>query len=74
MSEQVGTPLELVEIARLNGHFKKNYGTLISAYLYLRSISAARGRSYLLGGLLFVTVSLALAWLQEHGHSWLLAG
>lgn len=37
---------ELVEISKLNGDFKKNYGTLIGAYLYLRSISAVRGRSF----------------------------
>ena len=36
---------ELVEISKLNGDFKKNYGKLIGAYLYLHSISAARGRS-----------------------------
>jgi hypothetical protein len=35
---------ELVEISKLNGDFKKNYGKLIGAYLYLRSVSAARGR------------------------------
>ena len=35
---------ELVEISRLNGDFKRNYGKLIGAFLYLRSISAARGR------------------------------
>jgi hypothetical protein len=36
---------ELVEISKLNGDFKKNDGRLIGAYLYLHSISAARGRS-----------------------------
>jgi hypothetical protein len=40
-------PSELVEISKLNGEFKRNYGKLIGAYLYLRSISAARGRSFL---------------------------
>jgi hypothetical protein len=29
---------ELVEISKLNGDFKKNYGRLIGGYLYLRSI------------------------------------
>ena len=37
---------ELVEISKLNGDFKKNYGKLIGGYLYLRSVSAARGRPY----------------------------
>jgi len=35
---------ELVEISKLNGDFRRNYGKLIGAFLYLRSISAARGR------------------------------
>ena len=28
---------ELVEISKLNGDFRKNYGKLLGAYLYLRS-------------------------------------
>ena len=35
---------DLVEIARRNGAFQRNYGTLLGAFLYLRSLSAARGR------------------------------
>jgi hypothetical protein len=35
---------ELVEISKLNGDFRRNYGKLIGAFLYLRSISAARAR------------------------------
>ena len=42
MSEQSS---ELVKISKLNGDFRKNYGRLIGAFLYLRSVSAARGRS-----------------------------
>ena len=64
---------ELVEISKLNGDFKRNYGRLLGGYLYLRSISAARGRSYLWGGLLFALVSAGLAWLQKHGLPGLLA-
>jgi len=48
---------ELVEISKLNGDFRKNYGRLIGAYLYLRSISAARGRSLLWSGLIALTLS-----------------
>jgi hypothetical protein len=62
---------ELVEISRLNGDFKRNYGKLIGAYLYLRSISAARGRSFLWSELLFALVSVGVAWLEKHGVSWL---
>jgi hypothetical protein len=61
---------ELVEISKLNGDFKKNYGTFLGAYLYLRSISAARGRPYFWGGLLFAAFSTALAWLQRNGLFW----
>ena len=38
------TSSELSKIAKLNGDFRTNYGTLLGAFLYLRSISAARGR------------------------------
>jgi hypothetical protein len=41
---------DLAEIAKRNGDFKKNYGTVIGAYLYLRSLSAARGRSFFWAG------------------------
>ena len=37
---------ELVEISKLNGDFKRNYGKLIGAYLYLRTVNAVRGSSY----------------------------
>ena len=58
---------ELVEISKLNGDFKRNYGQLIGAFLYLRSISAARGRSWVWAGLVSFACSLALAWLERHG-------
>ena len=47
-----GQNSDLVEIARRNGDFRRNYGTLIGAFLYLRSLSAAaaRGRPSLWGG------------------------
>ena len=48
MSEPIS---ELVEISRLNGDFKRNYGKLIGAFLYLRSISAARA-SFFFGAFL----------------------
>jgi hypothetical protein len=64
MSDQ---PSELVEISKLNGDFRRNYGKLIGAYLYLRSVSAARGRSWFWAGLVSLACSLALAWLARHG-------
>lgn len=62
---------ELVEISELNGDFKKNYGTLIGAYLYLRSISAVRGRSFFATSLISIAWSAALAWLGRRGVAWL---
>ncbi|WP_084030739.1 hypothetical protein [Bradyrhizobium paxllaeri] len=58
---------ELVEISKLNGEFRKNYGKLIGAYLYLRSVSAARGRSWFWASLISLACSGALAWLARHG-------
>ena len=37
---------ELIEISKLNGDFKRNYGKLLGAVLYPHSISAARNRSF----------------------------
>jgi hypothetical protein len=58
---------DLVEISKLNGDFRKNYGKLIGAYLYLRSISAARGRSLFWTGFISIVCSAALTWLARHG-------
>ena len=58
---------ELVEISKLNGDFRKNYGKLIGAYLYLRSVSAARGRSWFWAGLISFVCSGVSAWLARHG-------
>jgi hypothetical protein len=63
-------PSELVEISKLNGDFKRNYGKLIGAYLYLRSISATRGRSFFWSGLLAAFVSAGAAWLERHTLPW----
>jgi hypothetical protein len=54
---------ELVEISKLNGDFRRNYGKLIGAFLYLRSISAARGRPLFWTGLISAALSASLAWL-----------
>jgi hypothetical protein len=53
---------ELVEISKLNGDFKKNYGRLIGACLYLRSIGAVRGRSLIWTGAISIAWSAVLAW------------
>ena len=65
---------ELVEISKLNGDFRKNYGKLIGAFLYLRSVSAARGRSWFWAGLVSFACSAALAWLARYSWTiWTLA-
>jgi hypothetical protein len=71
VSERIDRSSELVAISKLNGEFKKNYGTLVGAFLYLRSISAARGQSFFWGGLILALVSTVLTWLTKHGLFWL---
>jgi hypothetical protein len=58
---------ERVEISKLNGDFRRNYGNVLGAILYLRSVSAARGRSWFWAGLVSFAFSVALAWLARHG-------
>ena len=67
--EPAGQSSDLVEIARRNGDFRRNYGIVLGAFLYLRSLSAARGRSFFWLGLTFAFSTL-LAWLGKLG--WLL--
>ena len=58
---------ELVQISKLNGDFRRNYGKVIGAYLYLRSVSAARGRSLVWTGLSLAICSAGVAWLRQRG-------
>ncbi|NYG48493.1 hypothetical protein GGD67_005978 [Bradyrhizobium sp. IAR9] len=46
MADECKPLSDLPEVAKLNREFRRNYGTLLGAFLYLRSISAARGRSW----------------------------
>ena len=46
MADECKARSDLPEVAKLNGEFRKTYGKLLGAFLYLRSISAARGRSW----------------------------
>lgn len=46
MSDRDVTHSDLVEIAKRNGDFRKNYGVLVGAILYLHSINAARPRLF----------------------------
>jgi hypothetical protein len=71
MSEEPNKSSQLVEISKLNGSFKRNYGRFIGAYLYLRSIRAARGGSSFWTCLISIACSAALAWLTRRGLVWL---
>ena len=64
MSDQYS---ELVAISKLNGDFRRNYGKVLGAILYLCSVSAARRRSWLLTGLVSFACSVVLAWLARRG-------
>jgi hypothetical protein len=61
MSEPGQQQSDLVEIAKRNGDFKRNYGTLVGAFLYLRSLSAARGASLSGAGLIFGLIAAAMS-------------
>ena len=62
---------ELVEISKLNGDFRKNYGKLIGEYLYLRSVSAARGRAWFWTAFVCAVASMGITWLKQRGLAWL---
>ena len=53
MTEPGQQQSDLVEIAKRNGDFKRNYGIAVGAFLYLRSLNAARGRSLTWAGAIF---------------------
>lgn len=72
MTDEVETTSDLSNIAKLNGDFRRNYGPLLGAFLYLRSINAARGRSWILAAVFSLLCSSALAWLGK-ALSWLAA-
>jgi hypothetical protein len=72
MSKRISS--ELVEISRLNGSFRRNYGTLLGAYLYLRSISAARGGPFMRVSIFVLVGSIVVAWLKQRGLAWPISG
>lgn len=57
---------ELSKIAKLNGDFRRNYGVVIGAFLYLRSINAARHASHW-GGLIVAFATAILTWVAKYG-------
>jgi hypothetical protein len=57
----------LVEIAKRNGDFRKNYGPIIGAFLYLHSVNATRPRSIWWGGIVAAVATGAVALIEKFG-------
>lgn len=64
MADKIEGSSELSRIARLNGNFRRNYGPLLGAFLYLRSISAAR-RTSSGAGLRVAVGTVVLTWVAK---------
>src|ERR1700730_2186663 len=64
VSDRDVTHSDLVEIAKRNGDFRKNYGVLVGAFLYLRSINAARPRLFWWQGFMAGLASVLGFWSQ----------
>jgi hypothetical protein len=65
LPDQNVTNSDLVEIAKRNGDFRKNYGPLLGAFLYLRSVDAAVRRGSFLRKLLIAIGTAAVGlWLK----------
>ena len=52
---------DVVEIAKRNGDFRRNYGILVGAFLYLRSLRAAARQPKSWVGLAVAVLTAALA-------------
>jgi hypothetical protein len=70
MSELRGSYSDLVQIAKVNGEFRRNYGLLLGAYLYLRSIDAARRRPLHWIGIVSLVGSVAAGAVARYGVPW----
>ncbi|OCK54520.1 hypothetical protein LMTR3_25150 [Bradyrhizobium sp. LMTR 3] len=64
---------DLVALSKLNGDFRRNYGKVLGAFLYLRSIAAVRPRTYLVSGLLVALATVCLALWEKKLIFWLQA-
>jgi hypothetical protein len=70
MPQKNNASFELVELSKLNGDFHKNYGSLLGAYLYLRSISAARRHPFSWLGLISLICSALAGWIAKYSWTW----
>jgi hypothetical protein len=59
--EQASRTSDIVEIAKRNGDFRRNYGILVGAFLYLRSLHAAARQPKSWVGLAIALLTAALA-------------
>ena len=57
----------LIEVVKRNGDFRKNYGLAIGAFLFLRAMSAARGRTVFWNALIATATAGLAAALQKYG-------
>jgi hypothetical protein len=69
MPDEAEASSDLSKIAKLNGDFRRNYGALLGAFLYLRSISATR-RAPRCGALIVAFATAILTWVAKYGWSW----
>ena len=67
MADQQVRSSDLVETARRSGEFRKHYGVMLGAFLYLSSISAARPRSIWWSGVLTSLIGAAGVWIKSRG-------
>jgi hypothetical protein len=70
MTEPSQKHSDLVEVLRRNGDFRKNYGALIGAFLYLRSLSAVRSCRSSWIGLILGIIAAALPWAARLDWRW----
>lgn len=59
--------VSLIEVVRRNGDFRRNYGLIVGSFLFLRSLSAARGGTTFWSGLVAIATAGLAALLQRHG-------
>ncbi|KWV56374.1 hypothetical protein AS156_00095 [Bradyrhizobium macuxiense] len=64
MSDEHVRSSDLVEIARRSGDFRKHYGVVLGAILYMVSINAARSRSIWWSGLTTALIGAVILWLK----------
>lgn len=70
MSRPVKRHSDIVEIARRNGDFKRNWGIFLGAFLYLRSLNAARGRSFGWAGVVVGLFAAGVPWASKLSWRW----